>query len=121
MALPTFNSNPLPLGLIVPGASFATVSKPITANFPELATSAPYGQVDSIYVHALAGNDTGVIYICNTAVQPNTTTYANVVDVIASGASTSISSAGMNTLQLSQFYIGSGDATSGCIVTVKYR
>jgi hypothetical protein len=76
--------------------------------------------VDSIYIHALAGNGSPV-YLLNSAAAPDTTAYSNVIDVIPAGSSTSIASAGMNTLQLSNFFIGSGDATSGALVTVKFR
>lgn len=116
------SSNPFPLGLITPGASFSTVSLPITTNVADLATAgSPYSAVDSIYVHALAGNLTDSIYLLNSAAAPDTVAYSNVVDVIASGSSTSIASAGMNTLNLSQFYIGASSATAAALVTVKYR
>lgn len=116
----TVSSNPFPLGLITPGASFATVSLPITTNVSDLATSAPYGQVDSIYIHAI-GTNSASIFLLNTAAAPDTSAYLNVIDVIANGASTSIASAGMNTLVLSQFYIGASNATDAAIVTVKFR
>lgn len=116
----TVSSNPFPLGLITPGATFATISLPITTNFTDLATSLPYGQVDSIYIHAIGTNSSN-IFLLNTAAAPDTTAYLNVVDVITNGASTSIASAGMNTLKLSQFYIGALNATDSCLVTVKYR
>lgn len=116
----TVSSNPFPLGFVKPGATFATISVPITQNFTDLATSAPYGQVDSIYVHALAGNST-VVFLLNTVAAPDVATYLNVVDVIAAGSSTSISSGAMNTLALSQFYIGALNSGDGAIVTVKFR
>ena len=94
----------------------------ITTNVADLVTAgSPYLAVDSIYVHALAGNLTDSIYLLNSSAAPDTVAYSNVVDVITSGASTSIASAGMNTLQLSQFFIGASSATAGALVTVKFR
>ena len=117
----TVSSNPFPLGLITPGASFATVSLPITNNFSDLATAGgPYSSVDSIYVHALSGNGAAV-YLLNSSSNPDVTNYLNVIDVIGSGSSTSIASAGMNTLNLASFYIGAANSTDGAIVSVKYR
>lgn len=120
MSVSNIISNPFPLGLIVPGASFATVSVSILANHVDLATGL-YSQVDSIYIHALSGNLTDSIYFMNNALAPDTTAYLNILDVISSGASTSISSGAMNTLQLSQFFVGASSATAGAIVTVKFR
>lgn len=114
-------SNPFPLGLIQPGASFGTVSKAITVNYPDLAlTTSPNYAVDSIYIHALASN-TGKIYLCNTAANPDESAYVNVLDYIAIGGFTAITSAAMNTLVLSQFFIGADNSGDGCLVLVKFR
>lgn len=113
-------SNPFPLGSIGPGADFATLSMPITNNFPDLGLPGVYGQVDSLYVHALADN-TGVVYLTNNDSAPDTGSFLNVVDFLAAGASVSVSSSAMNTIQLSQYFIGASDDASGAIITVKFR
>ncbi len=113
-------SNPFPLGLVVPGASFASISVPITANYADIATSSVYGAVDTIYVSAPAGNGAS-IYFMNSAAAPDTTAYSNILFVIAKGTSIQIVSSAMNTLMLSQFFIGAAGASDGAIVTVKFR
>lgn len=120
--MPTTNviSNPFPLGLITPGATFAFASVAITANLTDLATSAVYGQVDTIFIRALPGNG-GNIYICNSVANPNETTYLNVLDVLPGGASTSFSSSAMNTIQLSWYFIGADNATDAALITIKLR
>ena len=114
-------SNPFPLGLITPGASYATASVAITVNYTDLAlATSPYYAVDSIYIKALPGNQ-GSIYLVNNAKNPDETLYLNVLDVIAAGSFTAITSAAMNTITLGQFYIGADNFTDGAIVLVKFR
>lgn len=112
----TSTTNPIPLGLVIAGASFATVSVAITTNVSALASTF----VDSLYIRALPGND-GNVYVCNTAANPNETTYGNVLDILAQGASYTNNSSAMNTIRLSDFFIGADNATDGVIVTVRIR
>ena len=110
------SSNPFPLGYISPGSSYATISSPITANYTDLSDRV----VDSIIFRGISSSS-GTIYICNTSAPPDTTNYLNVIDVITNGAYSANSSAAMNTIKLSDIYIGASDATSGALVTVRFR
>jgi len=110
-------SNPFPLGKISPGASFATVSTPITTNFSDLAVLF----CDSINIRNHP-DSSGNIYVCNSAAQPDTTLFENVIDVIGPGGSYTNTSSAMNTIgSLGGIYIGADDATSYAVVSVRFR
>ncbi len=77
---------PFPLGKLLPGADFATLSVPLTENFTPCNSDGvtPDNQFNAITVQAGLDN-TGVIYICNSAAAPDKTGYTNVIQMLTKG------------------------------------
>ena len=110
-----------PLGYIAPGASFASLSKAITANYTDLATSTLYGLASIVTIHMVTSSS-GTTYVCNTADPPDTTNYVNVLDVLTGGQTRTYSAPStMNELALANLYIGASDGTTGAMVSVQWR
>ena len=106
----------LALGQLKPGANFATVSVAATANFTDLASVF----ADSLFIQANPGN-TQNIYICTTAVQPDTTAYVNVLMILAPGGTWSNTSAAMNSIKLGEYYVGSLNNADFAIAQCRFR
>ena len=117
MSATNITTNPFPLGKISPGGSYATTSVPITTNYSDLSTQYCY----SLSIRALPGNGTGLIYICNTSAAPDTTNYTNILDVLAAGAVSYVTSPAMDMILLGNYYIGASDGSSAAIVQVEFR
>lgn len=116
MAATNINQNPFPLGQIKPGATFASASKAITANYTDLVTAF----ADSVVIQAHPSN-AGNIYVCTTAATPDLTTFVNVLFVLPPGAFWTDASAAMNTIALGNYYIGGANTTDFALVQARLR
>ena len=110
----TINNNPFPLGVITPGGTTASIA--ITNNYSDLSTLL----VDWVQIRAHPSNS-GFIYLCTTAAAPDTSGFANILDVMGGGGSIVITSTAMNTMPLKNLYIGASDATSQAVIMAHVR
>lgn len=110
------NRAPFPLGLLKPGATFASASVALTVNYADLAVLS----ADSVVIQALPGNS-GNIYICSTAATPDLTTYVNVLFVLPAGAYWDNASSALNTVPLGSYYVGGDNADDAAIGQVRFR
>lgn len=111
-------SFPYSLGKIFPGASYATVSVPLTQNItPTEENGDPSYQAREILIQALPGNG-GYIYICNSAAAPDLTGYTNVVGILDGGVAWSRESSPFPAIHsLSKLYVGATNATDAVIAS----
>ena len=103
---------PFPMGYIIPGASYATVSVPLTQNFlpDQLAFS-------SIAIQADPDNSADYIYICSDARAPQSNG-SNVIAKLAPGAWLPYSREWGNIFNLNSLFIGATNSTDHAIVSV---
>lgn len=117
--------NPFSLGKIFPGASFATLSAPLTQNIvpvmPDAVTIDPYFNELIITAWggsgAVAGND-GNIYVCSDAKQPDLVNFLNVLAILGPGQVwPRTGEYWANNKDIHRYFIGAGNATDFATVT----
>ena len=106
MSVTNITSNPFPMGILKPGSSYTTASVPILTNITLSSTQLQF--VRSFLVRAATTNS-GNIFVCNSVANPDTTAYLNVLDIIPPGGTSYASSGALNTIDLSQIWIGASN------------
>lgn len=111
---------PFPLGILKPGASYATVSISVLKNFTSglFATGGIERTFFGLLQITAADDNTGVIYICNSAAGPDTTNYSNVLGIVLKGTTWSLGKEWANSVDLNHIYIGAENANDfsfGCV------
>lgn len=109
-------SFPFSLGKLMPGAS---VSIPLTTNFQPVKEdgSTPDTQFNAIFIQAHPDNS-GYIYVCNSASAPDTTNYTNVLRVLAKGETFDLTKQWANNRDIGRIFIGAGDADDFAIASI---
>ncbi len=100
-------SFPYPLGKLVPGQNWGSRSVPVTQNVIPVANDGvtPDYQFNNLTV--LAGHtNTGKIYICNSAANPDKVGYSNVIYVLSAGLPWVYGKEWANNRDISKIYIG---------------
>lgn len=99
-------------GKILPAASFATVSAPITAKFGTAGfKTLPAGTGQGGIILTASPGNAGKIYICSTAAAPDKTNYTNILSVLVAGQSWTDLNDGPTTVDLSSVFIGADNGT----------
>ncbi len=117
-------SLPASLGKVFPGASYATVSVPLTQNIQPVKNTHDGTQVvdnewNGIFITALPGNTSGAyIYICNSSSAPDLTGYTNVIGYLSPGGQFARSKEWSNTRDLSKLFVGATNATDAAFVVI---
>ncbi len=106
---------PYPLGKVFPGASFATISVPLTQNIQptkkdNLGNEVPDNQFNGIFIRA-SNLNSGNMYVCNTAAAPDLTAYSNVIDELPPGAAFPRGKEWANNRDITALFIGATNAT----------
>lgn len=118
---------PLPysLGLVKPGATFATVSVPLTQNIVpvEQDGTTPHRMFSGIFITAFAGagaiaTNTGNIYICNTSAAPDLTNFTNVIAILQPGDIFPRYKEWSNNRDIGILFIGADNADDQALVSV---
>jgi hypothetical protein len=110
---------PTSLGLIGPGASFATLSAALTMNIQPVANDGvtPDNQFNGIWIQALKGNAAD-IYVCNSAAAPDVATYTNVIAILSPGEWLPRVKEWSNTRDISKLFVGALNATDFAIASI---
>ena len=114
MADTNFTSNPFPTGLLKPGANYATTNVALLSN---LTMGLQSSNVHSYLVRASNAN-TGTIYICNSSANANTSTMANVLDVLQGGGTSYATTGALNGIDATQIWIGASDANQSATAEI---
>jgi hypothetical protein len=109
---------PWPLGKVYPGASYATVSAPLTQNIqPVNIDLTPDNQFNGIFIQANP-NNAGNIYVCSSAANPDETAYTNVLGILSPGAWYPRGKEWANNRDITGLFIGADNATDFAIVSI---
>lgn len=111
---------PYSLGKILPGATFATASVPITQNIqPVKEDGATHdNSFHSITIQAAPGNN-GDIYVCNTAAAPDKVAYSNVLAILDAREKFEWHRDHLNNgCDISHLFIGADDGDDFAIVSI---
>jgi hypothetical protein len=114
---------PYPMGKVFPGASYATVSVPLTQNIIPTKTNGVDGtevpdyQFNGVWIQANPDN-TGYIYVCSNASAPDTTNYTNVLGFLSAGQWFPRVKEWANNRDISKLYVGAANATDFAIVVI---
>ena len=131
-------SFPYPLGVLRPGANYASASIPLTTNVQPVkvqpvqqpVAALPMGtglmaenKFNLLEIRAWAGDGTiaansGAIYLCSNASAPDTTAFTNVIDVIQPGEAWPRSKEWADTIDISTIFIGATNATDFAIANI---
>lgn len=106
-----------PLGKIQPGATYASASKSILANFTGTSEIDPaVAHVVGIQAHP---DNTGKIYVCNSASAPDTTNFLNVVAILEGGDQWPQVGRAFNDIDLRHVYVGAANANDFAIAYIR--
>lgn len=109
---------PFALGKLMPGATYATVSIPLVTNYqPVNQDGTADNQWNNINLQADL-NNSGTIYICNSAAAPDTTAYTNVIGELTAGAWFPRNKEWANNRDISKIFIGATNATDFVIGSI---
>jgi hypothetical protein len=114
-AIPGNVGYPFPLGKILPGATFATASVPLTQNIqPVDVAGLPDNNWNGIFIQAHVLN-VGPIYICSNAAGPDLVNYTNILGEVLPGGSFPRGKEWANNRDISKIFVGAGNATDFAI------
>ena len=109
---------PASLGIVGPGASFATLSDPLTQNIlPVNQDGSPDNLWNSLWIQAVDAN-VGTVYVCNSAAAPDLVAFTNVVGILAPGQWYPRTRPFGNSYSLTGLFIGTVNATDGALVVI---
>lgn len=103
-----------PFGKILPGATFATASVPLTQNYPDGIEQYVFSFV------SIRANDENLqpLYLCNSAAAPDVTNYLNVIARLQPGETWPRDRGLTNSIDISRIWVGSAanatDFAIGC-------
>jgi hypothetical protein len=107
---------PFPLGKLFPAGSFATVSVPLTTNIQPIKKDSQTGATlndnfwNGVLVQAPAAN-TGKVYICSNASQPDIATCTNLIAELAPGGVYSQGKEWATKVDIGALFVGTTNAT----------
>ena len=117
---------PFPLGKIIPGATFAAASAPLTQNYtPTDDAGNPIRMFNGVFITAWAGNaagtvasNSGPIYICSNALAPDLILFSNVIAVLYPGDSFPRSKEWSGNRDIGTLYIGAENGADFAIASI---
>lgn len=107
---------PYPLGKLFPAGSFASISVPITTNVQPVKKDGQTGATlndnmwNGVFLQAPKGN-TGNIYVCSNASNPDTTNWTNVLAELQPGGTFSRGKEWAFRTDIGALFIGATNAT----------
>ena len=120
--LTTSMQMPASLGKIFPGASYATLSVPLTQNIQPTRQTHDGAiindnQFNSIFIQA-GVNNSAAIYICNSAAAPDTVAYTNIIEFLNPGLTFTRGKEWANNRDISDLFIGAQNAVDFAIANI---
>lgn len=113
-------TNPLPLGKLVPGAPFATACISVLANYTGTGILVSTA-CDQVGLQAASGN-VGNIYVCSSAAAPDTVNFTNIIAILSAGGTfANTATIALNDVELSNIFIGAGNATDYCFGYLRFH
>lgn len=109
---------PYALGAIIPGATFATASVPLTQNVtPVDVHGVPETRFNGIWIQASPDNN-GVLYICKDANPPDKVAYSNVLGWLQPGLWYPRDKEWANNRDINTLFVGADNATDFGIAVI---